>query len=384
MLVRLLREHLRPYGRALLAVVALQLVGTMASLYLPSLNADIIDNGVATRRHRLHLGTGGWMLAVTLLQIACSIAAVYFGARAAMGFGRDVRVGDLPPASASSPRARSTAFGAPSLITRNTNDVQQVQMLVLMTCTMLVAAPIMCVGGIVMALREDVGLSWLLVVSVPGAGRSRSASIIVRMVPQFRLMQARIDAVNRVLREQITGIRVVRAFVREPVETERFARGQRRRSPTIALPRRAAAGADVPDRDAGAQRLERRGAVVRRRPHRRGPDADRRAHRVPHLPDADPDGGHDGDVHGDHDPARRGVRRADQRGARHRVDGRAAAQRRSRRCAPTGSSSSTTSTFRYPGAAAPVLRDISFTALARADDGDHRQHRRGQDDAARR
>ncbi|MGI8577908.1 MAG: ABC transporter ATP-binding protein [Nocardioidaceae bacterium] len=220
MLLSLMRAHLRPYARLLAAVVALQLVGTMASLYLPSLNADIIDNGVITGDTGYILHTGGWMLLVSLVQIVCAITAVYFGARAAMSFGRDVRAAIFHRVGEFS--AREVAqFGAPSLITRNTNDVQQVQMLVVMTCTMLVAAPIMCVGGIIMALREDVGLSWLMVVAVPILVISIGL-IIRRMVPQFRAMQRRIDAVNKILREQITGIRVVRAFVRERHETQRF------------------------------------------------------------------------------------------------------------------------------------------------------------------
>lgn len=221
MLIQLLRTYLRPYHRPLAAVVALQFVGTIASLYLPSLNADIIDLGVARGDTGFILRTGAWMLVVSLVQIVCSIAAVYLGARTAMAYGRDVRAALFAHVNTFS--AREVAhFGAPSLITRNTNDVQQVQMLVLMSCTMLVAAPIMSVGGVVMALREDLGLSWLLLVSVPvlalGLGQ-----VIRRMVPGFRLMQTRIDTVNRVLREQITGIRVVRAFVREPDETRRFA-----------------------------------------------------------------------------------------------------------------------------------------------------------------
>ncbi|PTA45721.1 ABC transporter ATP-binding protein [Micromonospora sp. RP3T] len=221
MLIRLLQTHLRPYRRPLAAVVALQFVGTMASLYLPSLNADIIDRGVARGDTDQILRTGGWMLVVSLLQIACSIAAVYLGARTAMGFGRDVRGAIFGHVNRFS--AREVArFGAPSLITRNTNDVQQVQMLVLLSCTMLVAAPIMSIGGVVMALREDVGLSWLMLVCVPVLAVALGL-IIRRMVPGFRLMQTRIDTVNRVLREQITGIRVVRAFVREPYETDRFA-----------------------------------------------------------------------------------------------------------------------------------------------------------------
>ncbi|MBJ7604484.1 MAG: ABC transporter ATP-binding protein [Candidatus Dormibacteraeota bacterium] len=221
MLIRLLRRYLRPYWSGLLAVVALQLLGTIASLYLPSLNADIIDKGVAKGDTGYILSTGAWMLAVTVVQIVCSIAAVYFGARAAMRFGKDVRSAIFHTVGGFS--AREVAqFGAPSLITRNTNDVQQVQMLVVLSCTMLVAAPIMCVGGIIMALRQDAGLSWLMLVSIPVLIASIGL-IVSRMVPQFRAMQARIDDINRVLREQLSGIRVVRAFVREQDEARRFA-----------------------------------------------------------------------------------------------------------------------------------------------------------------
>ncbi|MFI7033448.1 ABC transporter ATP-binding protein [Microbispora rosea] len=222
MLSRLLRTYLRPYSPALAAVVLFQLVGTIASLYLPSLNADIIDQGVATGDTGYILTTGGWMLTVSLVQIACSIAAVYYGARVAAGFGRDVRSAVFHRVSGFSQREVSE-FGAPSLITRNTNDVQQIQMLVVMTCTMLVAAPIMGVGGIIMALRQDVGLSWLMLVCVPVLLVSIGL-IVFRMVPQFRAMQTRIDVVNQVLREQLSGIRVVRAFVREREETRRFAK----------------------------------------------------------------------------------------------------------------------------------------------------------------
>jgi len=221
MLIRILRTYLRPYSTALLAVVGLQLVSTMASLYLPSLNADIIDNGVAKGDTGYIVSTGGWMLAVTLAQIVCSVAAVYFGARAAMAFGRDVRAAIFHRVGTFSGR-EVAQFGAPSLITRNTNDVQQVQMLVLMTCTLMIGAPIMCVGGIIMALRQDIGLSWLMLVCIPVLVVA-IAMIVVRMVPQFRAMQARIDVVNRVLREQLAGIRVVRAFVRERDEAQRFA-----------------------------------------------------------------------------------------------------------------------------------------------------------------
>jgi ATP-binding cassette subfamily B protein len=220
MLIPLLRQYLRPYRRPLLAVVALQFVGTMASLYLPSLNADIIDQGVARGDTQYILRTGGWMLLVTLVQIVCSVVAVFFGARAAMSMGRDLRAGVFQRVGQFSGR-EVAKFGAPSLITRTTNDVLQVQTLVVIGCTMLVAAPIMCVGGIVMALQQDVNLSWLLVVSVPVMVVAIGL-IMRKMIPQFRLVQGRIDGLNRVLREQIAGIRVVRAFVREPQERARF------------------------------------------------------------------------------------------------------------------------------------------------------------------
>ncbi len=220
MLIRLLREYLRPYRGPLVAVVVLQLVGTIASLYLPALNADIIDRGIARGDTGYIVRTGGWMLAVSALQIVCSIAAVWFGARTAMSYGRDLRGAIFHRVGSFSSR-EVTHFGAPSLITRTTNDVQQVQMLVVLTCTMLVAAPIMCVGGVVMALRTDPGLSWLMLVSVPVLVVAIGL-IIRKMVPGFRLMQSRIDVVNRVLREQITGVRVVRAFIREGYERARF------------------------------------------------------------------------------------------------------------------------------------------------------------------
>ncbi len=225
MLFRLLKTYLQPYQRPLTMVVLFQLVGTIAALYLPRLNADIIDNGVARGDTGYIFSTGGYMLAVTLLQVICSITAVYFGARTAMGFGRDVRAAIFHRVGEFSDR-EVNQFGAPSLITRNTNDVTQVQMLVLMTCTLLVAAPIMCVGGIIMALSTDLGLSWLLLVSVPVLVVAIGL-IVSRMVPQFRKMQVRIDTINRVLREQISGIRVVRAFVREPQERARFADANR-------------------------------------------------------------------------------------------------------------------------------------------------------------
>ena len=220
MLIRLLRTYLRRYRGLLVAVVLLQLVQTTASLYLPSLNADIIDRGISRGDSSYIRSTGLLMLAISLVQVGFAIGAVYFGSRTAMGFGRDVRSGLFHTITGYSAREVGV-FGAPSLITRITNDVQQVQMLVLLTCTLLVAAPITTVGGVVMALREDIGLSAILLVSIPVLVVS-IGMVVSRMVPQFRVMQVRIDSLNRVLREQITGIRVVRAFVREPDESARF------------------------------------------------------------------------------------------------------------------------------------------------------------------
>ena len=222
MLWRLLMEYVRPYRREVLYVLALQLVGTIAALYLPALNADIIDNGVVLGDTGYIVRVGLVMLGVSLVQVAATIAAVYFGSRTAMGTGRDLRSSIFHKVGDYSSREVS-AFGAPSLITRNTNDVLQIQTMTAMGLTMVVTAPIMMVGGVIMALREDVGLSWLVAVAVPILGAS-IALIAVRLVPAFRSMQKKVDSVNRVLREQATGIRVLRAFVREPYETERFNR----------------------------------------------------------------------------------------------------------------------------------------------------------------
>jgi len=220
MLWKLLVRHLRPHSKLLVGVVLFQLLQSIASLYLPTLNADIIDDGVAQGDTAYILRVGAVMLAISFGQIICSVTAVYFGAKVAMAVGRDLRAAVFDRVSEFSEREVSR-FGAPSLITRNTNDVQQVQMLVLMTCTLLVSAPILAIGGVVMALQQDLELSWLMAVSVPVL-LIAVGMIIVRMVPLFRLMQRRIDRINQVLREQLTGIRVVRAFVRESVEVERF------------------------------------------------------------------------------------------------------------------------------------------------------------------
>jgi len=220
-LIRLLRAHLGPYTRPMTYLVLLQLIQTIATLYLPTLNADIIDNGVVKGDTGYILQTGGIMLAVTVAQVICAVGAVFFGARTAMALGRDVRASVFNRVQSFSAREVGH-FGAPSLITRSTNDVQQVQMLVLMTFTLMVSAPIMCVGGIIMALNQDVPLSSLLVAIVPVLGVVIGL-IVSRLRPLFRSMQVRIDGINRILREQITGLRVIRAFVKDTHERERFA-----------------------------------------------------------------------------------------------------------------------------------------------------------------
>ena len=220
MLVRLLRRHLQPYTGLLLCVLVLQFAQVMASLYLPTLNADIIDKGVATGDTGYIWRMGAFMLVVSVGQGVCSVAATYLAARSAMSMGRDLRGEVFERVSGFSER-EITAFGAGSLITRNTNDVQQVQMLVMMGCTMLVTAPVMAVGGIIMAITRAPSLSWLIGVSVPVL-LVAVGLIVGRMLPLFRSYQDKLDAINRVMREQLTGIRVIRAFVREQAETERF------------------------------------------------------------------------------------------------------------------------------------------------------------------
>ncbi|GAA3548903.1 ABC transporter ATP-binding protein [Nonomuraea rosea] len=220
MLLRLLRGQLRPYGKEITLVVLFQFVQTLATLYLPTLNADIIDDGVVKGDTGYIMRVGLVMLVVTLVQIVCSVVAVYYGAKTSMALGKDLRAAIFHRVQDFSAQEVSR-FGAPSLITRTTNDVQQVQLLVLMTFTMMVAAPIMCVGGIVLALRQDPTLSSLLLVVLP-VMIIIVGVIVVLMRPLFRTMQERIDRINQVLREQITGIRVIRAFVRDRHERERF------------------------------------------------------------------------------------------------------------------------------------------------------------------
>jgi ATP-binding cassette subfamily B protein len=221
MLWALLRGYARPYRTLLAIVAALQLVSTLASLYLPTVNAAIIDDGVAQGNLRRIAELGGVMLAVTALQVVCAVGAVYFGSRAGMGFGRDLRRAIFRHVTGFS--AEETArFGAPSLLTRTTNDVQQIQLLVQLTCTMLVTAPIMSIGGIFMAVHQNAGLSWLLLVSVPVLAVA-NYWIVSHLLPIFRRVQRLIDGINRVMREQLSGIRVIRAFASEPFERNRFA-----------------------------------------------------------------------------------------------------------------------------------------------------------------
>ena len=217
----LLKSHLGPYRKVLLVVVGLQAIQTFAALTLPTLNANLIDNGVLTGDNDYIWRVGALMFGFTLIQIIFAAGAVWYGARAAMGFGRDIRRDIFHTVTGYSAREVGK-FGAPSLITRVTNDVQQVQQLVVLATTMMIAAPLTMVIGIIMAIREDVGLSVVLIVAIPAAVVILG-SVVYRMVPAFQVMQVRVDRVNSVLREQITGIRVVRAFVREPEETERFA-----------------------------------------------------------------------------------------------------------------------------------------------------------------
>ncbi|MBC9928559.1 MULTISPECIES: ABC transporter ATP-binding protein [unclassified Leucobacter] len=220
MLWTLLKRYLRPAWPLVSAVIVFQLAQSIASLMLPNLNADIINDGVVTGDIGYIWSTGLLMLGITLVQVICAIIAVYFGSKLAMGVGRDLR-SDLFHRVVAFSQREVGQFGPPSLITRNTNDVQQVQMLVQVTATLMVSAPMLAIGGVIMALRQDVGLSWLMAVSIPALLIVVSL-IVTRMVPAFQLMQKRIDRINQILREQLTGIRVIRAFVREPDERRRF------------------------------------------------------------------------------------------------------------------------------------------------------------------
>lgn len=221
MLLALLRQYIRPYRRLVAALMALQLISTLASLYLPTVNAAIIDDGVAKGDTNTIIRLGVVMLGVTGLQVLCAVGAVYFGARTRTGFGRDLRAAMFEHVITFSER-ETARFGASTLLTRSTNDVRQIVFLVQTTATVLVAAPIMSIGGIIMAVHQEAALTWLLLVSVPILALA-NYWIMTHMLPLFRSMQALIDGINRVLRDQLSGVRVVRAFTREPFERDRFA-----------------------------------------------------------------------------------------------------------------------------------------------------------------
>ena len=219
-MIKLLRTYLRPYRAQIAFVVVLLLAQALANLYLPTLNADIINNGVSTGDTDYIVSTGGFMLLVTLVLGIASIVSVYWGSKTAMAFGRDVRSAVFRRVEAFS-QTETNHFGTASFITRNTNDVQQVQTVVALALTMMISAPIMAVGGIVMALREDVPLSGLLVVIVPLMGVIVGA-LLSQAIPLFQSMQVKIDRINQVVRENLSGIRVIRAFVRTDHEAIRF------------------------------------------------------------------------------------------------------------------------------------------------------------------
>src|ERR1700757_2831798 len=222
MLLALLRQYIRPYRWLVAVLVGLQLISTLASLYLPTVNAAIIDEGVAKGDTATIVRLGMVMLSVTGLQVLCAVGAVYFGSRTGMGFGRDLRRAIFEHVTTFS-EPETARFGAPTLLTRSTNDVRQIQYLVQISGTVLVVAPIMCAGGIVMAVHREAGLTWLLLVSVPVMAVT-NYWVISHMLPLFRGMQSLIDGINRVLRDQLSGVRVVRAFARESFERDRFAR----------------------------------------------------------------------------------------------------------------------------------------------------------------
>ncbi len=222
MLLALLRQYIRPYRRLVAVLLALQLTSTLASLYLPTVNASIIDEGVAKGDTATIVRLGMVMLSVTGLQVLCAVGAVYVGSRAGMGFGRDLRQAIFEHVTTFSEH-ETDRFGAPTLLTRSTNDVRQIQYLVQIGGTVLITAPIMCVGGIVMALHQEAALAWLLLVSVPVMAVT-NYFVMSRMLPLLRRMQSLIDGINRVVRDQLSGVRVVRAFAREGYERDRFAR----------------------------------------------------------------------------------------------------------------------------------------------------------------
>ena len=220
MLTQLLRVYLRPYARQVAIVVTLMVAQTIGNLYLPNLNADLINNGVVKGDTHYIWTTGAVMLAITLAVGVVAVVAVYWASRVAMGAGADLRTAVFTRVQGFSAH-EVNRFGTPSLITRNTNDIQQIQLFLQMALLLMVMAPIMCIGGVIMALKEGLALSPLLAVAIPVMAVVIGVMLVL-VVPQFRTMQVKIDRINQVLREQITGVRVIRAFVRAGPESRRF------------------------------------------------------------------------------------------------------------------------------------------------------------------
>ncbi len=357
-MIRLLRMGLRPYRLSIVVVVFLVLVQVIANLYLPTLNADIINNGVVTGDTAYILKIGAIMLGVTLIYVVAAIAGVYLGSRTSMGMGRDTRSALFRRVQGFS-QAEINHFGAPSLITRTTNDVQQVQMVTLMILNVVLQAPMMAIGGVIMALRLDVPLSAVILVAIPVMGVFIGL-MIRKAMPLFMSMQKKIDRINQVTREFLSGVRVIRAFDRTGYEFERFDAANM--DLTHHHPQRGTAVRDdVPGRDADPQLHDHRHHVVRRQADRQWVHADRRPHSLHPVRVPDPLLGAHGDVHVRHGAARRRVGGAHHGGARHRadiVDPEAPAAD----VPVTGTVEFRDVEFRYPGAEEPVLSGISFTA----------------------
>ena len=323
MLISLIRRYVRRYTRQVCLVVALLVVQAVANLYLPNLTADIINNGIEKGDIHYIWTTGAWMLAITFVVGVMSIVAVYFASKVSMGLGRDIRGAVFKSVQRFSAQ-EINHFGTPSLITRNTNDVQQIQIFLQMALTIMVLAPIMCIGGVIMALKEDVKLSALLVVVVPVMLIVISV-LMAKAVPLFRSMQSRIDRVNLVLREQITGVRVIRAFIRTGQEQGRFAEANGSLTNTGLRVNRMLAGAA--HCHGGDEPFVRRCALVRWPPDREREHADREPHGFFELHPADPHVGDDRRDDGDPATARGSKCRSNRRGATRRAFGRGPAGR---------------------------------------------------------
>ena len=325
---QLLKSHLGPYRKVLLTVVGLQSIATFAALTLPTINANLIDNGVLQGDNAYIMQMGAVMLFFSLVQIVFATGAVWFGARAALGFGRDIRR-DLFHTVTGYSAEEVGHFGAPSLITRTTNDVTQIQTLVVLATTMMIAAPLTMVIGIFFAVREDLGLSVILLVAIPAAVIILG-SIVYRMVPSFQAMQGRVDRVNLVLREQITGMRVVRAFVREPQEAARFSQANDELTQTALRAGRLQA-ATFPTVMLIINMSSIAVDLARRQRGCSWADRGRHLGRLPQLPHPDPLRRGHGHVHGVHDPTSRGRRRSGRRSARDTLHGPSAGAPRHRR-----------------------------------------------------